>query len=61
MICLNIAADGWFEKQTPVLDILLTEAEQVGFEPTVLVAQKDAFLGVSLVVSQLRLRILPPP
>ena len=44
-----------------MLDILLTEAEQVGFEPTVLVAQKDAFLGVSLVVSQLRLRILPPP
>ena len=61
MICLNIAADGWFEKQTLVLDILLTEAEQVGFAPTVRVAQKDAFLGVSLVVSQLRLRILPPP
>jgi hypothetical protein len=58
---LNIAADGWFEKQTPVLDTLLTEAEQVGFEPTVRVAQKDACLGVSLVVSQLRLLILPPP
>ena len=32
-------ADRWFEKLTPVLDTLLTEAEKVGFEPTVRVAQ----------------------
>jgi hypothetical protein len=38
-------ADRWFEKLTPVLDALLTEAEKVGFEPTVRVAQKGPMPG----------------
>src|SRR6185312_14402615 len=38
-----------FDKLTPVLVDLLTEAEQVGFEPTVRVAQKGPMSGGFLV------------